>query len=281
MIQYMRDWVQQLGGKQYNTIRRLSKMAVRNHENIRLAADGSASAAQGTFAYNQGVQASNAIQGYVQQIPGVAQAQSLLGGGAGQRREGPMSDPAAVASGYPGASHGHTQITEYHSSGGGQTASYYSETAQSSTQSYSTGPPAFPGGPSHAPSYAPPPGPPPPSSFPGAPTHHQPPHHTGYAPSYAPGYSAPPPSFPNSGPSFPAGPEPGGFGSGFAPPPGPPPGGFPSAGGHVGHYNPPPGPPPGAPGFPSANSYGSPPQFPSGPGSGGSYPYGGNQGGAW
>lgn len=41
MLQAMHDWVKGLGGKQHETLRRLVKNAVRNHENIRLAGDGS------------------------------------------------------------------------------------------------------------------------------------------------------------------------------------------------------------------------------------------------
>ncbi|KIP12121.1 hypothetical protein PHLGIDRAFT_368931 [Phlebiopsis gigantea 11061_1 CR5-6] len=79
MMDYMRSWVQSMGSRQQETLNRLSKEAVRNHQNIRLAGSGGAPAAQGTYAQTAGVQAQHDIQGYVSGIPVVGSAAGLLG----------------------------------------------------------------------------------------------------------------------------------------------------------------------------------------------------------
>ncbi|KAJ4483403.1 heterokaryon incompatibility protein HET-C, partial [Lentinula aciculospora] len=270
MMHYMQTWIQQLGSKQHATLNRLTKNAVRNHENIRLAGDGGSAAAQGTYAYNQGIQVQHNLQGYANQIPGVAQAQSLLGKfDSGNRRDGPgtsLGEPS-----YPGASHAAQQHTSAPLPSSGESASYYS----------AGHPPPMPvsGTP-----YAPPPGPP--GSF-----------NSGYAPSY----SSPPPSFPDSAPSFPGGPpsfsgvaphfpDAGGHGEHhghhphhYGPPSGPPPGGFGPPGADFPQSSPY-GPPGGGPSFPGADAYNQQgPNFPNAaphfpPSNGGYNPYGGNQG---
>ncbi|KAK7437930.1 hypothetical protein VKT23_018365 [Stygiomarasmius scandens] len=221
MMQAMHAWVQGLGGKQHETIGRLSKENVRNHKNIRLAGDGGVPEAQGSYAYNQGQQASQGLQNYISGIPGVSQAQSFLGGhgGHGVGRDAPGSS----GPGFPGVSHGHGH--------GGHSGSYGSSPVPSTGEASSfygsnssSGAPPFPG----QSSYAPPGGAPP--SFPGAP------HHDGYTPSYS--TSSPTPSFPSAQPG-------GGEWGGYAPPGPPGPGGF--------------APPPGAaPGFPGASPFGAP-----------------------
>lgn len=90
-MQYMRTWVEGLGYKRDEVLQRLTREAVRAHRNVR-GSDGGAAQTQGSFAYNEGIQAQQTIQGYAQAIPGVSQAQSLLNrvsGGPGNRREGP------------------------------------------------------------------------------------------------------------------------------------------------------------------------------------------------
>ncbi|KAF5381282.1 hypothetical protein D9615_008357 [Tricholomella constricta] len=242
MLQAMSTWVSSLGGRKAQILKRLTKPAVRNHENVRLAGDGGAPAVQGTYAQAQGVQFQSTLQGYANQIPGVAQAQQLFGSGGGKRRQGPDGtfgyegyDSAAPQQQQQPAAHvGHTA---------GLASSYYGAT---STAAVGAGPvsPSFPGSapPSqsqassgYAPSYgAPAPAPAPPHA------------HGygggggggGYAPSYAPSYTSPPPSFPGApagagaAPAFPGGPGPS----------------FPGA-------------PPAFPG-----GYGAPPAFPGGPG---------------
>ena len=101
MMEYMQKWVQGLANKQHEILNRLSKESVRNHQNIRLAGEGGAPAAQGTFAQNAGVQAQHDISGYVSQIPVVGQATSLVGkisGSGGQQTSSFMGSTASMAS---------------------------------------------------------------------------------------------------------------------------------------------------------------------------------------
>ncbi|KAI0819917.1 Het-C-domain-containing protein [Trametes gibbosa] len=98
MLQYMHRWVQELAGQQHEVLRRLTKQAVRNHENIRLAASGgggssssSGGAPQG-YTHNAGVQAQHQLGGYINQVPGMAQAQSLMGKLSGSAAGGPPSN---------------------------------------------------------------------------------------------------------------------------------------------------------------------------------------------
>ncbi|KIJ15941.1 hypothetical protein PAXINDRAFT_168915 [Paxillus involutus ATCC 200175] len=274
MVDHMRTWAQNLGANRDETLRRLSKEAVRAHQNVRLSGEGGPPTAQGSYGYNQGVQVQQNIQGLVTQIPGVAQAQSLLnmgsGGPQGPRRDGPGSGPFSPGfGGSPGQSYGFPP--------GGRTPSYYPST-QTSLSSHGGGMSTYS---STTSAYAPPAGPPSSSGYGG----HG--HNSGYAlppapdgssfpaigrggGSFAPPY-APPPSSPLPGvlgPSFPgvehthsigvhshqaygayAGSPPGGHHA---------PGGFPSPGGPPprGHVH----------SFPEANLYGrqSPPYgFPS------------------
>ncbi|KAJ3882179.1 Het-C-domain-containing protein [Lentinula edodes] len=301
MMHYMQTWVQQLGSQQNATLSRLSKNAVRNHENTRLAGAGGTPAAQGTYGYNQGIQAQHNLQGYASQIPGVAQAQSLLGKlDSGNRKD--VSGTSLGGSSYPGAPvppHQHTSAPPPLLSG--ESASYYGADYPpplpssgihhatppgppgGSASHYGADRPSIPGSGAH---YAPPPGPP-----------------VGSASGYAPSYSSPssfldsPSSFPDVPPSFPgATPHfPGADGHGghhghphhYAPPPGPPPGAFGPPGGPPGISFPqssPYGTPGGGPSFPGADPYpqhganfpNAAPHFP--PPSEGYNPYGGNQG---
>jgi hypothetical protein len=226
MMQYMQSWVQGMGHKQHDMLRRLAKQAVRNHENIRRAGEGGPPEAEGSFAANQAHHFQQNIQGYVTSIPVVGQAQQFMGqfsGGSGARREMP-SAPGDPPTGFPGSpTHTHTQTwpgTSPPPPTSGEAASFYG--------GHNPG-----GGGASASGYAPPQGPPP--SFPSMPDT------GGYAPNYAPNYSSPPPPFPDY--------NPGGHG-GYAPPPGPPPPGggpgFPSSGA----YGAPPGPPPNFPSGP-------------------------------
>ncbi|OBZ67753.1 hypothetical protein A0H81_12495 [Grifola frondosa] len=287
MMEYMQRWVQGMGGRQHETLRRLSKESVRNHENIRAAGEGGPPAAQGSYAQNVGMEAQHDLHGYLSQVPGVSQAQSLMGKIGGGGSSGSSSIPslgqAQALFGTLGASSGIMRDTspgepsaagyqpggqQYGTQSGydgprppatGQAASYYSEsqttlpsgevqTATYGVSTYRPPPqPSFPGGPSGM-SYAPPPRPPPGGS-------------SGYAPSYAPSYSSPT-SFPSAdmGSTYP-GQEGYGGGGSYGPPPGrsgfpnpdfpdtdfPPPHPHP----HPHHHHGPPGyPPPG--GFPGS-----------------------------
>ncbi|SJK98858.1 uncharacterized protein ARMOST_02130 [Armillaria ostoyae] len=266
MMQCMQKWVQSLGSKQHEMMSRLSKESVRQGKNKR-SGDGKPTAAQGTFAWNEGQQAQQSLLGYANQIPGVSQAQHLFGGGSGNKREGNSftSPPALPSSGYPGAHQGHSHEHSHNAPpipSTGQASSYYGGAADSSSSYHSGGThssapsfpgamsePSFPGAPAFpgasSASYAPPSGAPP--------THHQHHHHSGYNPSYSsapsfPGAPSEAPVFPDAPPAFPGGG--GGYGGygqgppgGFAPPPGGPPGGaasFPGAEPYGGYPNQPP-----------------------------------------
>ncbi len=91
MLDGLRVWLQTLGNKQSEILARLSKQAVRDHQNVRLGAEGGVTPSQGSFATNPGSQTQANMSGYLQGIPGMAQAQGLyhqFGGGAGGRRSG-------------------------------------------------------------------------------------------------------------------------------------------------------------------------------------------------
>ena len=242
MIAYMRQWVQGLSN-QHEVLHRLSKQAVRSHENIRRAGEGGMPESQGSYAHNQGIQMQHNIQGYASSIPIVGQAQQLMGQfSGGPRREMPSGHQMPGAKPTPG-----TQTYEGPGSppppppSSGEAASFYS-------------PGPLGGAPSGPSTFSPPSGPP--SSFPDAPSGNAPPGPPGgYPPppgGYAPSYSSPP-SFPDYNPTGGYGgsytPPPGGPGfpgpSSFSAPPGPPPG-FPL----------PPGPPPGQGGYPPDGYYG-------------------------
>lgn len=211
-MEYMQRWVQGLGSHQHETLRRLTRQAVREHKNTRLPGQGGPPTDEFNYAQNAGHQAQNDLQGYLNQVPGVSSATSFIGklnspgkpsGGSsfpsmGQAQSflnqfnqfsGPKRDMTPPASEYPGQGYGPGSHTSWEQ-------------------------------PNPEPSYAPPPGPPP---FPGSTPH------DGYTPSYGGSAGFPQPSYEDQ---YEAG--------GFAPPPGPPPG-FPNPG----SYAPPPGPPPG------------------------------------
>ncbi|KXN89330.1 hypothetical protein AN958_05828 [Leucoagaricus sp. SymC.cos] len=265
MLQVVRDWFQGLGNKQHSVLSRLSKNAIRNHENTRLGGEGGAPAAQGTFAEAQGHHFQQVIAGYTSGIPGTQGLFNATGFGK-TRSEGGRGEAASFL----------------HSGGGGPPVNSYSSPGSYPPPS---GPPPPSGG------YPAPSGPPPGSSYPGihppgAPPHStggpggggpgwNPPAHSGYAPSY----SSPPPGaisqsvssppFPGAGggphiPGFPSIPGSGPT-SAYLPPGGPPPG-FPgqTPGGGVGGFG---FPTPGGGGPPG--QFGAPPPgFPDAPGPG-------------
>ncbi|KAE9406188.1 Het-C-domain-containing protein [Gymnopus androsaceus JB14] len=220
MLQYMQTWVQQLGSNQHATLSRLTKNAVRNHENIRQAGDGGSAAAQGTFAYNQGVQAQHEVQGYLHQVPGVAQAQSLLGKfDGGNRRDLPTGAPLAPARAPPSTSAMPSSGTTHYAPPPGPPMQGYSPSYSSPPPTFPASAPPFPGSEpdsggygghhhhhghhhQHQAHYPPPPGGPPrPPSFPQS-TPYGP---AGDGPSFpgADPYNQQAPQFPNAAPSFP------------------------------------------------------------------------------
>ncbi|KZT43565.1 Het-C-domain-containing protein [Sistotremastrum suecicum HHB10207 ss-3] len=249
MLQYMRTWADSHGHKRADVFARLSKEAVRNHQNVRLGGEDGAPQAQGSVGWNAGEAAHQKIQGYVNQIPGVSQATSLMntlgvGGGGGRREFSPPSGPPSGPGVRPGSDSGRSYappsmppsgVSSYSTSG--ESASYYSS---------SPPPPGAPPVPTHSrpyeaqsSSFSPPPGPP--NSFQSGP----------YSPPSGYGF-APPPSNPyqssraqpynqsqySGGPPYP--PPQSQYPGGPPPPPGPPPqggyqpqyyGGPPSGGG--------------------------------------------------
>jgi len=230
-----------MGHKQHDILSRLSKDAVRNHRNVRLAGEGGVPAAEGTAAHNYGMQTQQNIQshlqGYANQIPGVHQAQGVyntmhnFGGGGGGRREmpgeGPLGDGYLPPPGPPSGYGGRPPSTNTGS------ASEYFTSEQASHPPSGTpfggggGNMAMPGN-----DYAPGGGVLP--SFPGI----------------SSGYASPPPSFPSAGPPM----------GGYNPPPGVPPQ-FPGQGPLYGvgpsqYYAPPPNPPPNQGGYNPGYNYG-------------------------
>ncbi|KAJ2927988.1 hypothetical protein H1R20_g9098, partial [Candolleomyces eurysporus] len=262
MLQCMHDWFNKLGGRQLDVLRRLNKQSVRNHENIRLAGEGGAPSADGTYAQGQAFQFQQNIASYAQShIPGFSSAQNALGGFGGPSRDGPGGPP----SGYPSAPQMSHSISA--PSGSGEAASYYGG-GDSKPSANAYAPPSLPASAT-------------PSSYGGVtggyggapPSHPPPPQKSGYAPSYAQpppsqsGGGAPPPSFPGSQSGFPGGPPGGGpgfpdsgappYGGGYG---GPPPPSFPGGGYGMPQSSypggPPGGPPGGSPfGFPGAEPY--------------------------
>jgi hypothetical protein len=228
MMQYMRNWVQAMGHKQHDVLRRLSKQAVRNHENIRGAGEGGPPETQTSYASNQAHHLQQNIHGYVASIPVVGQAQQFMGqfsGGSGPRREMP-SAPGGPPTGFPNSPTRHETWpgTSPPLPTSGEAASFYAGNNSGG------------GSASGYPPQAPPP------SFPSMPD-------TG---GYAPNYSSPPPAFPDY--------NPGGYGA-YAPPSGSsPPGGGPGFPGPAPYGAPPPNfpsgpPPPGPGGYPPPGGY--------------------------
>ncbi|TFK38110.1 heterokaryon incompatibility protein Het-C-domain-containing protein [Crucibulum laeve] len=279
MLQCMRDWIQK-APNQHKILQRLSKAAVRNHDNIRLAGEGGPPAAQGSFAENQAHQFQHQLQGYAQNVPGFQQAQQIFGGSNFPARDassgGGPGGPGYSAPNSTSAPPMTGQAAAYYGGGDNKPPAQGYQQQQHGGSSY--GPPSGP--PPGSSPYAAPSGPPPGSSPYATPSGPPPSaQHAGYSPSY----TSPPPSFPggNSGPSFPGsgppsnlsfpGASPGfpgapdhGHGGGYGHGPGP--GGFGGPGGGPGGYGPPSGPPPGFPGGggPGFSAPGGPPPgFPS------------------
>ncbi|KAI0254644.1 heterokaryon incompatibility protein Het-C-domain-containing protein [Lactifluus subvellereus] len=180
MLAGMKLWLQSLGYKQSAILARLSKQAVRDHQNVRLGGEGSAPApvSQGAFGAIAGSQA--------QGSSGMALVQGLynqFSGGAGGRREvSEFSAPGPVSETAPPI------IPISTRPGSGQAGNFYGDNPIPSPSQPYASPPPYPGGP---PSGAPP--------FPqtGSP---RPPHAPGpHGPAYR--FHSP------TQPSFPAAPE--------------------------------------------------------------------------
>ncbi|KNZ72448.1 hypothetical protein J132_02959 [Termitomyces sp. J132] len=216
MLQEMNNWVNDLGKKKERIIRRLTKEAVRNHENVRLAGEGGAPVSQGSFAQAEGSEFQNTLLGYANQIPGVSQATQLFDAAGGGKNFEP-----SLNSGYAPAGSGYVPPQGTYASPGfpGDSGSGYRPLYDSSVPapaaaavqhagyapSYAS--PSFPGAAPSFPGAAPssftggaPPFPPDSSSYPGQ----QPPRFPEGAPLGFPGeqysqrYEQPPPQFPGA-----------------------------------------------------------------------------------
>ena len=76
MMQTLHNWFSSMRqDRQQTVLQRLTKQAVRDHKNIRLQGEGGQPEAVGSYAYNEGHAAQNALLGYAQGIPGVLEAQ--------------------------------------------------------------------------------------------------------------------------------------------------------------------------------------------------------------
>ena len=282
MLACVRNWLQSLGHKQSAVLARLSKQAVRNHQNVRLGGEGSAPVSHGhgnTGAPGQG-NVSNLLQG----IPGIGQAQGLynqFSGGAGAGRDGfggtmgtvPVPETAPPP-----------PVPVSPRPGGGQAAGFFGDSSTPFTSQSYPAPPSYPGPPLSSPPLPQPSSPRPaassspyhghghgyqsptqpgPAAFPGAPD--QPPYLSSTSgfpdPGSQPPYIGGPPPVPRPEPPYSSGSSfpgqslyPGQQGPGY--------GGMPETGGRYSpSYDQPPNPPPPS-SFPGAA-----PSFPqSGPG---------------
>lgn len=292
MMEYMSTWLQSLGNNRQEVLRRLTKQAVRNHENIRLAGQGGSAPAQGGYAQNAGVEAQHNLQGYLNQVPGMSSASAMLS---------KINSPGGSGGGFPSMGQAQSMLGKFGVGGGGESSGFFSREvegapyggAQAQTSSYSSATmpsggmetsysttSTYPGqgdGHGHAASYLsspsqpeayPPPIPSP--SYSSGPGSAPPPPSSGYAPAYASSYgpsSYGAPEFPPVSPSYPdhnihGGGGEHGYGGFQPPPPGPPgPPGFPGPAGFPDPYGGPP-PFPGGPdqqGYPPPGGYGGPP----------------------
>ncbi|KAI9465912.1 Het-C-domain-containing protein [Lactarius psammicola] len=147
MLACIKNWLQSLGHKQSTVLARLSKQAVRNHQNVRLGGEGSAPVSQshGTSAGNAGFPGQGNVPNLFHGIPGMAQAQGLynqFSGGAGAGRDG-FGPPMGTVS-VPEAAPPPVPVSPR--PGGGQAASFFGDSPTPfGSQSYM--PPSYPGGP--------------------------------------------------------------------------------------------------------------------------------------
>ncbi|KAG8866996.1 hypothetical protein FRC20_006994 [Serendipita sp. 405] len=284
MMTYMRTWVDAHSAGQYSIISRLTKEAVRNHQNIRQTGDSSIDTVSAST-HGQGAKlshghgASGKMSSAMGGMPGMSQMQNFMGhvhmpgshgGGYGSREfpdpsqqpphgsggyQSPSGPPGyAQTSGYPGAS-SHQGYSGSTPSSGYQAPSGYPGSTPSSGYQAPSGYPGSlspPGSMPGVPGY-----PTAPSGYPGA---------SGY-PQGSPGFPGAP-SQPSYGqqqqygaPAFPSQP-PGGYGApGGAPPP------MPYGQPQYGAQASPPG-PPGFPGGPNMPAFPGGPQQPGYPGQG-------------
>jgi hypothetical protein len=145
MLGALNAWLQSLGHKQSTILARLSKQAVRDHQNVRLGGEGNSPTSHGTFASNSGSQMHGNSPNYLQGIPGVTQAHGLynqFGGGPGGRRE--FGPPGTIGT-MPGPEAGPPTVPVSSRPGGGYADNFYGDTSDPfPSQHYAS----YPGGPS-------------------------------------------------------------------------------------------------------------------------------------
>ncbi|KAH9006387.1 heterokaryon incompatibility protein HET-C [Lactarius hatsudake] len=183
MLACVKLWLQSLGHQQSAVLARLSKQAVRGHQNVRLGGAGSAapvSQSHGTFAGNAGFPGQGNTSNLLHGIPGMAQAQGLynqFSGGAGTGRDTFGTTMGTVP--VPGAAPPPAPLSPR--PGGGQASSFFGDAPTPfASQSYMP-PPSYPGGPPVPQSQSP-----------------RPPHTSGPHHGHGHGYHSPtPPSLPS------------------------------------------------------------------------------------
>src|SRR5271154_1393466 len=79
VLELVRTWINGFGHQQNDVIARLTKESVRSHNNVRLGSDGGPGDWEGSFAANQAHHLHSSVTGYVSQLPGVQQAQNVIG----------------------------------------------------------------------------------------------------------------------------------------------------------------------------------------------------------
>ena len=175
----MRTWVEGLGGRQQSIIRRLTKEAVQNHQNIRGLGEGGPAASEGSFAATEAHSVQHQFLNQAQSIPGLGFAASLLMKDEGTKKSN-YEYPTVTSTGAPTsyyASMSSEIKTPVH--GTGSASTYISSYVCSPAQNQVYRPPSPPrlyGMPSETPQ-------------------------SGYAPSYASSYISrpgPPPGFPGA-----------------------------------------------------------------------------------
>lgn len=141
MLACVRMWLQSLGHQQSTVLTRLSKQAVRNHQNVRLGGAGSVPVSQ---SHGQaGTSGQGNVPNLLQGIPGMGHAQGLynqFSGGAGAGREGFGSTMGTV----PVPETGPPPVPVSPRPVGGTAAGFFGDSPAS--QSYPP-PPAYPGPP--------------------------------------------------------------------------------------------------------------------------------------
>ncbi|KAI0300153.1 heterokaryon incompatibility protein Het-C-domain-containing protein [Multifurca ochricompacta] len=155
MLACMKNWLQSLGHKQGAVLARLSKQAVRDHQNVRLGGEGGAPVSQGGFApTNAGPQAQGSISNYLQGVPGMTQAQGLynqFSGGTGGRREGnEFGAPRMPMGSVPVPETAPPVVPVLSRPGGGQANHFFVDSTAPVPSHPFISPPSYPGGPPSA-----------------------------------------------------------------------------------------------------------------------------------